>query len=41
MLAVMGFNPHRPQRRSPADYVMVGAAMVVVALLLAWAVFGG
>lgn len=41
MLEPMGFNPHRPMRRSPADYLMVGAALVVVALLVAWAVFGG
>ena len=36
----MGLNPFRPQRRSAADYVMVAAAVVVVALLLAWALFG-
>jgi hypothetical protein len=36
----MGFNPHRPHRRSPLDYVLVGAALVVCALLVAWALLG-
>lgn len=36
----VGFNPFRSQRRSAADYAMVIAAMVVVALLVAWALFG-
>jgi len=36
----MGFNPHRPQKRTTADYVMVAAAMVVCLALVAWAVFG-
>jgi hypothetical protein len=36
----MGMNPFRPHRRSPADYVMVAAAFVVLALLIAWAIFG-
>jgi len=36
----MGFNPFRHQRRSSADYAMVIAAFVVVALLLLWALFG-
>jgi hypothetical protein len=36
----MGFNPFRAQRRSTADYVMVVAALVVCALLVAWAVLG-
>jgi hypothetical protein len=36
----MGFNPFRQQRRSTADYVMVAAAFVVVALLVAWALLG-
>jgi hypothetical protein len=36
----MGFNPFRQQRRSTADYVMVVAAFVVVALLILWAVLG-
>jgi hypothetical protein len=36
----MGFNPFRQQRRSTADYVMVVVALVVCALLVAWAVFG-
>jgi len=36
----MGFNPFRQQKRSTADYAIVIAAFVVVALLIAWAVFG-
>jgi hypothetical protein len=36
----MGFNPFRQQRRSAADYAMVVAAFVVVALLILWALFG-
>jgi hypothetical protein len=36
----MGFNPFRQQRRSTADYAMVIAALVVVALLIVWAVLG-
>jgi hypothetical protein len=36
----MGFNPFRQQRRSTADYAIVAAAFVVVALLVLWAVFG-
>ena len=33
----MGFNPFHPHRRTRADLVMVGAAFVVIAVLLAWA----
>jgi hypothetical protein len=40
ILTGMGFNPFRQQRRSAADYVMVAAAFVVVALLLLWALLG-
>ena len=36
----MGFNPHRKYRRTPADYAMVGGAVLVCVLLLAWAFFG-
>jgi hypothetical protein len=36
----MGFNPFARHHRSPADYVMVAAALVVVVLLLAWAFLG-
>ena len=36
----MGLNPFRPQRRSPADYVMVAAAVVVVVALVVWALLG-
>ena len=40
MLATMGFNPHRKYNRTSADYVMVGAAVVVCLLLLVWAFVG-
>ena len=33
----VGFNPFRQQRRRSTDYVMVGAAFLVVAVLLVWA----
>jgi hypothetical protein len=33
----MGFNPFRPHRRSPVDYVMVAAAVLVALVLLLWA----
>jgi hypothetical protein len=36
----MGFNPFRQQHRSAADYAMVIAAFVVVALLILWALLG-
>ncbi len=36
----MGFNPHRQHTRTPADYVLVAAAVVVCAALLAWAFLG-
>lgn len=40
-LAGMGFNPFRPQKVSPLDVAMVVGAVVVTALLVAWAIFGG
>ncbi len=33
----MGFNPFRPQRRSPVDYVLVAAAVLVSIALVLWA----
>ena len=33
----MGFNPFRPHRTSPADYVFVGAGVLVIVLLVLWA----
>jgi hypothetical protein len=36
----VGFNPFRQTRRSPADYVMVGAALIVCAALVIWALVG-
>lgn len=38
--AGMGFNPHRPHRRSPADYVMVVAALAICVGLVLWAALG-
>jgi hypothetical protein len=37
-MAPVGFNPFRPQRRSPADYVFVAAGMTVITVLLLWAI---
>ncbi len=37
---VMGLNPFRPHGVTAADIAMVVGAVVVVALLVAWAVFG-
>ena len=39
-MSVMGFNPFREHRRSPADLAMVVVAAVVIAALLAWALLG-
>jgi len=36
----MGFNPFRQHRRSYADYVLVGLAVVVCVALVLWALFG-
>lgn len=36
----MGLNPFRQQRRSAADYLLVAGAVLVCALLVAWALFG-
>lgn len=33
----MGFNPYRKQKRRTSDYVLVLAALAVVAALLLWA----
>ena len=33
----MGYNPFRSHRTSRADYVIVGTALVVTALLVLWA----
>lgn len=35
----VGFNPHRQQRRSPLDYVMVAAALATCLGLVLWALF--
>jgi hypothetical protein len=36
----MGFNPHRQYRRTPADYALVAAAVLVCVRLVAWAFLG-
>jgi hypothetical protein len=36
----VGFNPFHRHRRSPADLVMLAAALAVVVALLAWALLG-
>jgi hypothetical protein len=33
----VGLNPFRQQKRRTSDYVLVGAALVVIALLVLWA----
>ena len=40
ILGSMGFNPHRVHRRSPVDYLLVGAALVLCLGLVLWAVLG-
>lgn len=40
MLADVGLNPFRQQRRSPADLVMVAGAVLVCAALVLWAFLG-
>jgi len=36
----VGLNPFRQHRRSPIDYLLVATTLVVVAALVAWALFG-
>jgi hypothetical protein len=33
----VGLNPYRQQKRRASDYVLVGAALAVVLVLLVWA----
>jgi hypothetical protein len=40
ILGAVGFNPFQQRRRSPADYAMVAAALIVCAALVIWAAFG-
>lgn len=40
-MCAMGFNPFREQVQRRSDIVLVAAAFVVVAALVAWALFGG
>jgi hypothetical protein len=40
ILASVGLNPFRQQRRRPADYLMVAGAVLACVLLVAWALFG-
>lgn len=37
---VMGFDPRRPHKNRPTDYVFVVAAIVVAIGLMVWAFFG-
>jgi hypothetical protein len=36
----MGLNPFRAQAKRGSDLVIVGVALVVIAALVAWALFG-
>jgi len=40
ILAAMGLNPFHQHRRTPADYLMVVAVVVVCVALVLWAFFG-
>jgi hypothetical protein len=36
----MGFDPQRPQKKRPSDYLFVVAAILAAAVLIGWALFG-
>jgi hypothetical protein len=36
----VGFDPNRPHRSRPSDYVFVGSALLVVVVLIAWVLLG-
>jgi hypothetical protein len=36
----MGFDPNRPYRRRPSDFIFVISGIVVALLLLIWAFLG-
>jgi hypothetical protein len=36
----MGFNPHQKTDKTPADFLIVIAALVVCAGLVVWGIFG-
>ena len=40
ILRCMGFDPNRPMRKTPADYVFVAAAVLVGVALVLWAFLG-
>lgn len=40
ILTAVGLNPFRQHRRSAADILLVAGALVVCAVLVAWALFG-
>ena len=40
MLGRMGFNPYHPKKRTPSDYLLVVAAVLVCVALVAWAFLG-
>jgi hypothetical protein len=37
---VVGFNPFRAHAKRSTDYVIVGIALVVIAALVLWGLFG-
>ncbi len=39
ILAAMGYNPYRKYRATPADYVMLGACLLIAAGLVFWGFF--
>jgi hypothetical protein len=40
ILSRMGYNPHRSFKAKPADYVLVGVAVLAAIALVAWAFVG-
>jgi hypothetical protein len=36
----MGFNPFRPTRKEPIDFLVVGVTIVIVVGLVVWAIWG-
>jgi hypothetical protein len=40
ILRPMGYNPYRRFRAGPADYILVGVALLIAVALLIWAFAG-
>lgn len=40
ILIAVGFNPYQKFKASPADYVLVVSAIVIILVLLTWALLG-